>query len=93
MFFKSLEAAFESGKLGVNIEETDGSVVITSIKGSAFLRLKAKFLTKRERYSLGLLAKYFTKPCDTEESVQRAFKDLIADCDKLIERTKPHLKA
>lgn len=93
MFYKSLKAAFESEKLGVNIEEADGSVVITGLKGSAFLRLKALFLTKKERYYLALQAQYFSKPCNTEEAVSRALKDLIADCDKLIDQTQPYLKA
>lgn len=93
MFYKSLLKAFEAGELAVTIEETENSIVITSLKGSALIKLKAIFLSEKERYCLAQTAKYFTKPCDTEEAMQIALKDLIADCDKLLERTQPYLKA
>jgi len=92
MFYKSLLKAFEAGELAINIDDADNSIVVTSLKGSALINLKAKFLTEKERFFLAESAKYFTKPCNPEEAMQRALKDLIEDCDRTIERARPYLK-
>lgn len=60
MFYKSLLKAFEAGELAINIDDADNSIVVTSLKGSALINLKAKFLTEKERFFLAESAKYFT---------------------------------